>query len=1610
MANEETVISSKLEFSESGIDKVNKKVDTLGKSLSTVADLADVIVKKFNELQNVNINVHGALSSNHSKINFGKNRSFEYRNTQTDKDQLKEYDEYIKASIKANKDLDKATEKLKNAQEELTKVIIEEKKKYTDDIMARKAKNADTAALAAENRKRYLDSQKNYLKYRDEHPEEFGSQRKSWRYQMGRAISSVGNVAKGAGTLGAVAGIGLEVVGSALISPAMVARAAIVGLGKAISSFSKSAVESYAEIESIRTNLSVVYSSQTQADTAFSELSQYAVKSPFGVQQTSELAILLKQSGVYASDLMDTLKMLGDTAGGNMEKMKRIANNYAQIVSIGKASMLDMRQFAYAGIPIFEAVSKELNVSQQELRKLISDGKVTADIIEKVFKDLTGVNGIFENATAKGAETLKARLQNLKDAKQLMLSEFGEFGVNIGTKYGNDSLVKRGVTLAEDIFQGLQKWVDGKNLKNEINTIANNKSRIEELKMLIDYAEKQGDTTAAEALKEELEKVSSVFDIDKERAIYESSYQNKQRDFIDLYNKYGNTKLKTGWNGEEMDFQRVLGNKKYAKKALRYQSSYLDWLYEKSDVTNNTLSQEERQDLLKQIEETQLLIKILKDTKKAVKKSNSITEEERRYHRETLTLNAQQDIYDTVNKFEGKNGSIFNISSEIRQAMSKTPEAQAKALEEQKSSWAKTIETVTRIAKATDKIGNVDITKLTRNELLDFINSGAFSASKLNVVEGKNASQMKQDREILTAQYDYISSEIKKELKARGETQLLTEFKEMQRSYNQVAENDEEFYRNFDTTFSAQNELFTKALSTATPEQEEFYKKILTLLGSSTLRLNTDTSIVGANVDELLNKTGDQFVPLWKRILSSATGVSTTAITGTKQTLDFYANNLSTRNNVGSTLAAMAREGLGVDAIQRLTSSRLTTSKLKGDSDNVWQIDWEATRKNVGNFAKALSASTTAIDTWTNGLENEYNTYADLVSSGILSPETDNVKSAMYISAKKLDKSWISEGEMGVNAFGEQLVNEEGEVVSSIKDGIAYNKQGVALQNQNLLITGNIYTELKKHMASVVGELKEARIAQAKNSVLSNLQSGSITNTIAMNSLKGKDSTFTNFFSQYGEEYIKMFEANLNTSGYKNKEELYTEYLSGNSAAVSRVNDAIISTNNTLQEFLDSDIFKTLKDVSDSNEHLGNVLSEYDKYRSLLSGESNTPLIGYNSNSKSPYHQRGLAGFEHRVLAGDLLTYAGFEGNASISELANQSRNEEAYRKGMQELEQKLFDAQEKVAFYKDIIEQDKAHKNTTSGTSDNLQQAEKELSLVEKEVEAYKRKEEQLLRTTIAQEVMNKSLKEMSVNMEKLATTTASDMFLSPFKTLGENMDKVATGAYDWSMYLEDAKSGLKAIAGQMLGNLGNEMATAGLRIAAAGALEGPAGWGKVAAGLSLAAAGGVASGLGSMLTSSQKNNDNDGTEKLKSLAEDLQKLLDQARSDALYYENNLRHKTALGINKQFSNKSVNDAIIAPNGNIITTAPDDYLIATKTPGALANNQNVTVQPKINFTVIDNSTSGAKVAVEQQQNSDGSIDFIAKVYDAMDNYIATSRSDDAFAARQYRINGRQAIR
>ena len=53
-------------------------------------------------------------------------------------------------------------------------------------------------------------------------------------------------------------------------------------------------------------------------------------------------------------------------------------------------------------------------------------------------------------------------------------------------------------------------------------------------------------------------------------------------------------------------------------------------------------------------------------------------------------------------------------------------------------------------------------------------------------------------------------------------------------------------------------------------------------------------------------------------------------------------------------------------------------------------------------------------------------------------------------------------------------------------------------------------------------------------------------------------------------------------------------------------------------------------------------------------------------------------------------------------------------------------------------------------------------------------------------------------------------------------------------------------------------------------------------------------------------------------------------------------------------TSKTVNDAIITPNGDIIRTNPSDYLIATKDPGSLGGNggRNATINVNINGGLI----------------------------------------------------------
>ena len=1602
-------IKTNVQDSLNQIDKLNKGLEGVNKQLVDIIKHFDALNNKSlgkinkqinNTVQNRNI-ANQNIAANYD---FGTARKAVKGSTGavmiSDTGREQAFVDYQQAVIEETKEIKKDIAERRKLRQQ--KANTEQQK--VENEKERNAKREDQSTREYANRQNKL-AEARLLNARNN---QAGALLNNPRYQIGRGMIEVGNIVSSMGTGGKLLSYALDTAGSIVKAPWAGAAAAVKNLVRAVKDLGGAAIQAYSEIESIKTQLGVVFSNQTQADDMFSQISQYAVRSPFGVQQTSELAVLLKQSGVYASDLMDTLKMLGDTAGGNMEKMKRIANNYAQIVSIGKASMLDMRQFAYAGIPIFEAVSKELNVSQQQLRKLISDGKVTSDIIEKVFKNLTGINGIFENATEKGAKTLKARLQNLQDAKQLAMSSVGEFGVKYGSKTGGDSYANRLVTWVEDIWQWLRENVNTKNLEKDVNTIASRDNEIDLLKNLIEYNKKQGKDTSN--LEKMLEKRLMAIDVDKDRQTYASLYDQytkggpyKDTDFFktqeELLQEATELIAQQGANNKEYWMQRT--QEMYGTGWERYKNMLFTAM-----GPSNILSQEgaallgvkarKGSEQALSNEEIDMRLEAILDVLKALENDAKIFDKLLEANRERNLLNAQQLSFDTVNKYSDSSGSLMTSFQELAELYRSSDEYKKKEEEERQKRLQSALDVLKKIEKNTDEAGRVDITKFTAAELQNYIKQGAFtSTEELDVVPGKGYSA--EGRALLEKQYGYIQKLTKEFLSSLGANYY--------KEYNEINSNlvsslsqyqDEKFYDQFKNLYDKNIKTIEAAIRIAGKDigvasQLEGLKD---LLAFATNRQETNTQGSKAVVDILSGKAGDQFIPLWKRILAQATGLSAEGIKSSAQTLDNYRNDMAVRSMASGVMSAVMKNS-DISSAMALIKASNQVAQLKGTSSEVVQVDWKKTREAVKDFALQLSASTDVINAYKTALENELDTFRSLVAAGYTTPESQDLKNQKYVNAKKYSRLMESSGSQLVNAFGENLVTREGKEVWLGNNGKFYDSAEAKIAQDaahevevdELVLTENMFNIIKSTLPQIQRDLHEATVRSLQNKALEDMLKeikASQLFKMGANYRTQAGAETSSFLLNNPDYFTEAFDSSLKVirDYYKDKNGDYLEtyrWLEGISDAdLTRmaingeggeyaesiayiITEALKKTLREAEEFVTGGTYRNEKEKVNRKE-IDEAVNETINRARMMNSQ------GYVAGDKlTPDRYSGARGLDNW-----LLKALGIDQKYDRTDLVSQAvRNGAAQNWG--------------VSTWKNGETIDQKTLDTLSDDQivENLSIADRLLIAMKAEAEG-----------------IRDIFEDMGASMLSAVKELAKGAFLAPFETLGEYLIKEDD-------YAENLKATMKGIAADLVSSLGSYATKAGLSLMAMGAEE--HNWGLIAAGAALAATGGFATGLGNAMkdTSDASKEKDDKIRKLENLKSDLTKLLEQARTDALYYENNLRHKTALGMNEQFSYKSVHDAVITPRGDVVTTDPKDYLIATKTPQNLMGGGNVTVQPVINCNVVNNSN--AKVRQEQQQNADGSIDIVTIIEEAAGNYIASSRSDAAFDTREYRLKGKQAI-
>lgn len=256
--------------------------------------------------------------------------------------------------------------------------------------------------------------------------------------------SLAGSIAKG------------QILGNVLTTLASKTLDAAVG-------FVQTGIEYNAQIEKYTTGFTNMLGSAEAANEAMKAIQEDAARTPFDVASLTEANQLLISAGENAGYSRKLIMALGDAvsaAGGGNVELSRMAGNLQQIANVGKATAVDIKQFAYAGINIYQVLADYTGKSVQDVQNMT----VSYDLLSEALIAASEEGGRYYNAMDAQSQTMNGRVSTLKDnVSQLAGLMTGNLSEAVGTAISklNDMTVAAQEAYKTDGWTGLIGEITG---------------------------------------------------------------------------------------------------------------------------------------------------------------------------------------------------------------------------------------------------------------------------------------------------------------------------------------------------------------------------------------------------------------------------------------------------------------------------------------------------------------------------------------------------------------------------------------------------------------------------------------------------------------------------------------------------------------------------------------------------------------------------------------------------------------------------------------------------------------------------------------------------------------------------------------------------------------------------------------------------------------------------------------------------------------------------------------------------------------------------------------------------------------------------------------------
>ena len=225
-------------------------------------------------------------------------------------------------------------------------------------------------------------------------------------------MSSFGEAASGSGKSLASA------IAQGTVMAGMFSKLSAAALAAA-KDFISSGIDYNAQIEKYTTGFTNMLGSAEAAQQVMSQIQEDAAKTPFDVKSLTKANQYLISAGENASYARNTIMALGDAVsatGGSNDELNRMAQNLQQIANTGKATAVDIKQFAYAGIDVYGILADYTGKSTTEVQNMT----ISYDLLTQALQAASEEGGRYYNAMSDLSQTQNGITNTLKDnVKQL---------------------------------------------------------------------------------------------------------------------------------------------------------------------------------------------------------------------------------------------------------------------------------------------------------------------------------------------------------------------------------------------------------------------------------------------------------------------------------------------------------------------------------------------------------------------------------------------------------------------------------------------------------------------------------------------------------------------------------------------------------------------------------------------------------------------------------------------------------------------------------------------------------------------------------------------------------------------------------------------------------------------------------------------------------------------------------------------------------------------------------------------------------------------------------------------------------------------------------------